>query len=161
MGGDRRAAFVEAWAIVKAGGLEVAIKGVSFGNRQEALRRLAAYSPELIRAVRVLALLKACNSLFYRRNYKPFLFEVRILRRKKLRKEPVSRQQRKCGSAFSRCKIASYRKGRMAGHLARARDRSGNTAGPPEAFRYGTPLVGRGIGADSPVPAVGGDTPET
>jgi hypothetical protein len=50
MGGDRKAAFVQAWAIVKAGGLELAVKGVSFGNRQEALRRLAAYAPEQIRA---------------------------------------------------------------------------------------------------------------
>jgi hypothetical protein len=53
MGGDRRAAFVKAWAIVKAGGLEMAVKGVSFGNRQEALKRLAAYAPEKIRAVLV------------------------------------------------------------------------------------------------------------
>jgi hypothetical protein len=49
MGGDRRAAFVRAWAVVKAGGLELAVKGVSFGNRQEALRRLAAYSPADVR----------------------------------------------------------------------------------------------------------------
>jgi hypothetical protein len=53
MGGDRRAAFVEAWAIVKAGGLELAVRGVSFGNRQEALRRLAAYNPAQVRAVLV------------------------------------------------------------------------------------------------------------
>jgi hypothetical protein len=46
----RSAAFVKAWAIVKAGGLELAVKGVSFGNRQEALRRLAGYSPEQVRA---------------------------------------------------------------------------------------------------------------
>jgi hypothetical protein len=51
--GDRRAAFVEAWAIVKAGGLELAVKGVSFGNRQEALRRLAGYAPEQVKAVLV------------------------------------------------------------------------------------------------------------
>jgi hypothetical protein len=51
--GDRKAAFVEAWAIVKAGGLEMAIRGVSFGNRQEALRRLAAYNPADVRAVLV------------------------------------------------------------------------------------------------------------
>jgi hypothetical protein len=51
--GDRRAAFVEAWAIVKAGGLELAVKGVTFGTRQEALKRLAAYSPEQVRAVLV------------------------------------------------------------------------------------------------------------
>jgi hypothetical protein len=44
---------VEAWAIVKAGGLELAVKGVSFGNRQEALKRLAAYNPATIRAVLV------------------------------------------------------------------------------------------------------------
>jgi hypothetical protein len=47
--GDRRAASVEAWAIVKAGGLELAVRGVSFGNRQEALRRLAAYNPASVR----------------------------------------------------------------------------------------------------------------
>ena len=50
MGGDRSAAFIQAWAIVKAGGLELAVKGVSFGNRQEALRRLAAYEPSQVRA---------------------------------------------------------------------------------------------------------------
>jgi hypothetical protein len=53
MGGDRNAAFVEAWAVVKAGGLELAVRGVSFGNRQEALRRLAAYNPTQVRAVLV------------------------------------------------------------------------------------------------------------
>jgi hypothetical protein len=53
MGGDRKAAFVEAWAIVKAGGLELAVKGVSFGNRQEALRHLAAYAPEQVKVVLV------------------------------------------------------------------------------------------------------------
>jgi hypothetical protein len=47
---DRRAAFVKAWAIVKAGGLELAVKGTSFGNRQEALKRLAAYAPDQVRA---------------------------------------------------------------------------------------------------------------
>jgi hypothetical protein len=46
--GDRRAAFVEAWAIVKAGGLELAVRGGSFGNRQEALLRLAAYNPAAV-----------------------------------------------------------------------------------------------------------------
>jgi hypothetical protein len=46
----RKDAFVRAWAIVKAGGLEIAVKGVSFGNRQEALRRLAAYRPQDVRA---------------------------------------------------------------------------------------------------------------
>jgi hypothetical protein len=53
MGGDRKAAFVQAWAIVKAGGLELAVRGVSVGNRQEALRRLAGYAPEQVRAVLV------------------------------------------------------------------------------------------------------------
>ncbi len=53
MGGDRSAAFVRAWAIVKAGGLELAVRGVSFGNRQEALKRLAAYNPAQVRAVLV------------------------------------------------------------------------------------------------------------
>lgn len=53
MGGDRSAAFVQAWAIVKAGGLELAVRGVSFGNRQEALKRLAAYNPAEVRAVLV------------------------------------------------------------------------------------------------------------
>ena len=47
---DRHEAFVRAWAIVKAGGLELAVKGTSFGNRQEALRRLATYAPDQVRA---------------------------------------------------------------------------------------------------------------
>jgi hypothetical protein len=51
--GDRRAACVEAWAIVKAGGLELTVRGVSFGNRQEALRRLARYNPADVRALLV------------------------------------------------------------------------------------------------------------
>jgi hypothetical protein len=46
----RRAAFEKAWAVVKAGGCEVSLKGVTFGTRQEALRRLARYSPEQVRA---------------------------------------------------------------------------------------------------------------
>jgi hypothetical protein len=50
MGGDRHDAFIQAWAVVKAGGLESAVKGVSFGNRQEALRRLARYNPAQVRA---------------------------------------------------------------------------------------------------------------
>jgi len=53
MGGDKSAAFVKAWAIVKAGGLELAVKGVTFGNRQEALKRLAAYAPDQLKAVLV------------------------------------------------------------------------------------------------------------
>jgi hypothetical protein len=47
--GDRKAAFVRAWAIVKAGSVELKVAGVSFGNRQEALRRLAAYNPASVR----------------------------------------------------------------------------------------------------------------
>jgi hypothetical protein len=50
---SRHDAFIQAWAIVKAGGLEVAVRGVSFGNRQEALLRLAAYNPAQVRAVLV------------------------------------------------------------------------------------------------------------
>jgi hypothetical protein len=46
---DRHDAFVRAWQSVKAEGLELPVKGVSFGNRQEALRRLAAYDPSQIR----------------------------------------------------------------------------------------------------------------
>jgi hypothetical protein len=53
MGGDRKAAFVQAWIIVKAGGLTLPVRGVSFGNRQEALRRLARYNPVDVRAVLV------------------------------------------------------------------------------------------------------------
>jgi hypothetical protein len=53
MGEDRRATFIQAWAIVRAGGLELAVRGVSFGNRQEALKRLARYAPERVRAVLV------------------------------------------------------------------------------------------------------------
>ena len=52
-GNDRSAAFVRAWQIVKSGSLEIAVKGVAFGNRQEALRRLAAYEPAKIKAVLV------------------------------------------------------------------------------------------------------------
>ena len=47
---DRSAAFVRAWVIVKAGGLELAVKGTSFVNRQEALKRLAVYAPDQVRA---------------------------------------------------------------------------------------------------------------
>jgi hypothetical protein len=44
-GNNRSAAFVRAWAIVKAGTVELAVRGVSYGTRQEALRRLARYNP--------------------------------------------------------------------------------------------------------------------
>ena len=47
--GDRSAAFVRAWAIVKAGAVEMAVRGVSYGTRQEALRRLARYNPADVR----------------------------------------------------------------------------------------------------------------
>ena len=53
MHGDKSAAFCKAWAIVKAGRLELTVKGVTFRNRQEALKRLATYKPEQIRAVLV------------------------------------------------------------------------------------------------------------
>jgi hypothetical protein len=53
MNGNRSAAFVQAWAIVKAGGLELTVRGVTFGNRQEALKRLAGYSSGKINAVLV------------------------------------------------------------------------------------------------------------
>ena len=49
-GNDRSAAFVRAWVTVKAGSLTLPVKGVSFGNRQEALKRLAGYAPEQVRA---------------------------------------------------------------------------------------------------------------
>ena len=50
MGGDRSAAFVQAWVIVKAGAVVLPVRGVMAGNRQEALRRLNAYKPAQIRA---------------------------------------------------------------------------------------------------------------
>ena len=50
MGGDRRTAFVQAWAIVKAGAVEVKAAGTSFGRRPEALTRLASYAPAQVRA---------------------------------------------------------------------------------------------------------------
>jgi len=47
---DRRDAFVQAWIIVKRGAVEFPVKGVMAGNRQEALRRLANYAPDQVRA---------------------------------------------------------------------------------------------------------------
>ena len=47
---NRRDAFVQAWAIVKAGGVTLAVRGVTAGNRQEALRRLNTYEPAQVRA---------------------------------------------------------------------------------------------------------------
>jgi hypothetical protein len=46
----RHEAFVKAWAIIKAGSLVLAVKGVTFGSRQEALRRLSGYNPADVRA---------------------------------------------------------------------------------------------------------------
>jgi len=51
--GDRSAAFIQAWIICKAGRIEIAVKGVSFGNRQEALKRLTRYNPAQIKTVLV------------------------------------------------------------------------------------------------------------
>jgi hypothetical protein len=42
---------VEAWAIVKAGAVEVKAAGVSFGRRPVALARLARYNPSQVRAL--------------------------------------------------------------------------------------------------------------
>ena len=50
---DKSAAFIKAWAIVKAGTIEITVNGVSFGRRQEALRRLAKYEPAQIKTVLV------------------------------------------------------------------------------------------------------------
>jgi hypothetical protein len=47
---SRKEAFTTAWQIVKNGGLEIKVAGVSFYSRQEALRRLATYDPRDIRA---------------------------------------------------------------------------------------------------------------
>ena len=49
-GQDRRGAFVRAWRVVKAGAVELPVKGTSYGSRQEALRRLAGYAPDQVRA---------------------------------------------------------------------------------------------------------------
>jgi hypothetical protein len=48
-GFTRPEAFSKAWAIVKAGSLTLPVRGVSFGGRQVALRRLAAYKPSMAR----------------------------------------------------------------------------------------------------------------
>jgi hypothetical protein len=47
---SRKEAFQAAWKIVKNGGYEIKVAGVSFYNRQEALRRLAAYDPKDVHA---------------------------------------------------------------------------------------------------------------
>jgi hypothetical protein len=46
----RSAAFKTAWRIVLRGGLDLRVAGVTFGNRQEALRRLATYNPTDVKA---------------------------------------------------------------------------------------------------------------
>jgi len=43
---SRKEAFQTAWKIAKNGGYEIKVSGVSFHNRQEALRRLALYEPK-------------------------------------------------------------------------------------------------------------------
>jgi len=45
----RAQAFAKAWAVVKAGAVDMSVHGVSFGRRQEALRRLAQYAPDAVR----------------------------------------------------------------------------------------------------------------
>jgi hypothetical protein len=52
-GMDRKAAFKEAWRLAKIGEVKFVVNGVSFGNRQEALRRLTQYHPKDIHAVLV------------------------------------------------------------------------------------------------------------
>jgi len=49
----RKEAFAAAWQIAKRGYYEIAIVGVTYGSRQEALRRLAGYDSESIIAVLV------------------------------------------------------------------------------------------------------------
>jgi hypothetical protein len=50
---ERKAAFKEAWRLAKAGKVQFAVSGVTFGSRQKALARLAQYSPKDIHAVLV------------------------------------------------------------------------------------------------------------
>jgi hypothetical protein len=52
-GMDRKAAFKEAWRMVKNGEVRFVVNGVTFGKRQEALRRLTHYQPKDIHAVLV------------------------------------------------------------------------------------------------------------
>ena len=44
----RRDAFIQAWQICKKGGIELPVRGVTVGSRQEALRRLASYAPDQV-----------------------------------------------------------------------------------------------------------------
>jgi len=46
----RGEAFAKAWGIVKAGAVEIRVAGVTYSNRQEALRRLSKYQPSQIMA---------------------------------------------------------------------------------------------------------------
>ena len=46
----RRDSFIQAWQICKKGGIELPVRGVTVGRRQEALRRLAKYEPSQVRA---------------------------------------------------------------------------------------------------------------
>jgi hypothetical protein len=48
---SRHDAFVQAWAVVKAGAVEVKAAGTSFGRRPEALARLTRYASAQVRAV--------------------------------------------------------------------------------------------------------------
>jgi hypothetical protein len=45
----RSEAFRKAWAMTRQGTFVLPVAGVSFGSRQEALRRLAGYAPEDVR----------------------------------------------------------------------------------------------------------------
>jgi hypothetical protein len=46
---DRSAAFELAWRLVYKGGIELSVRGVTYGSRQVALQRLAAYNPTDVR----------------------------------------------------------------------------------------------------------------
>jgi hypothetical protein len=46
----RKEAFIQAWAVVKKGAVEIKAAGTSFGRRPEALIRLASYAPAQVRA---------------------------------------------------------------------------------------------------------------
>ncbi|MCL2374739.1 MAG: HIRAN domain-containing protein [Treponema sp.] len=50
---SKKEAFAKAWAIARNGGLEISVAGVSYGSRQEALARLAAYDPKDVIALLV------------------------------------------------------------------------------------------------------------
>ena len=50
---NKSEAFKKAWVLVRTGRIELPVKGVTFGNRQEALRRLSFYNPRYVYAVMV------------------------------------------------------------------------------------------------------------